>query len=173
MGVFQFTMTVLSICTRFTYGLALVNIRSMTKITVVSILAILAFLLVALAAFESEHQGFFGVAIAATVFVGISCGLGEATFLGFLKGFPGHLVGFVSSGTGFAGLSGTGTLLLLQGPANFSNQAIFLLATPTILVYYLAFAWLNRQKNMYSFIREGAPASNRVTESSDSPQQLN
>ena len=113
MGVFQFTMTVLSICTRFTYGLALVNVAPMTKIRVVSAFAVLAFLLVALASWQHEHKAFFAVAVAATVFVGISCGLGEATFLGFLKGFPGHLVGFVSSGTGFAGLSGTGMLLLL------------------------------------------------------------
>jgi len=41
--------------------------------------------------------------------------MGEATFLGFTKGFPHHVVGFVSSGTGFAGISGTCTLLLLQG----------------------------------------------------------
>jgi hypothetical protein len=113
MGVFQFAMTIMSIITRFTYGFALVNIHPMTKIRAVSGLAILAFVLVAVAAFNSEHKAFFAVAVIACVFVGISCGLGEATFLGFLKGFPGHLVGYVSSGTGFAGLSGTGTLLVL------------------------------------------------------------
>ena len=152
MGVFQFTMTVLSIITRFTYGLCLVNIHPMTKIRVVSILAILALILVALASFQSWNPIYFDVAVSACVFIGISCGLGEATFLGLLNGFPGHLVGYVSSGTGFAGLSGTGTLLLLQG-LHLSNQAIFLLATPTIIIYYIAFSWLNKQKNQYVFIR--------------------
>jgi len=82
---------------------------------VVSVLAILAFILVAWASFMSENPAYFGMAVSACVFIGISCGLGEATFLGFLNGFPGHLVGYVSCGTGFAGLSGTGTLLLLKG----------------------------------------------------------
>jgi len=106
-------MTIMSIITRFTYGFALVNVHPMIKIRAVSILAIIAFILVSVAAFNSEHKAFFAVAVLACVFVGVSCGLGEATFLGFLKGFPGHMVGYVSSGTGFAGLSGTGTLLVL------------------------------------------------------------
>ena len=135
-------MTVMSICTRFTYGACLVNIHPLTKIRVVSSLAILAFLLVALASFFHQHHAFFWVAITACVFVGISCGLGEATFLGFLKGFPSHMVGYVSSGTGFAGLSGTGMLLVCES-IGFSNQAIFLIAVPTILIYYVAFNWLN------------------------------
>ena len=47
----------------------------------------------------------------ASCLIGIATGLGEATFLGFLNGYPSHTVGYVSSGTGFAGLFGTGTLL--------------------------------------------------------------
>jgi len=55
----------------------------------------------------------FYVAITACVFVGIATSMGEAAFLGYLKGFPHHLVGNFSSGTGFAGITGTGSLLLL------------------------------------------------------------
>ena len=138
MGAFQFAMTVMSIMTRFAYGACLVNVNPLTKIRAVSFFAVLAFVLVAIASFFKV----FWVAIGACIFVGISCGLGEATFLGFLKGFPGHLVGYVSSGTGFAGLSGTAMLLLCEN-LGLSNHAIFLIAIPTIAVYYIAFAWLD------------------------------
>lgn len=71
--------------------------------------------------------------------------MGEATFLGFLKGYPSPTVGYVSSGTGFAGISGTVTLLLLKG-AGLANQYIFIIAIPTIFIYFFAFRWLNIQK---------------------------
>ena len=35
-----------------------------------------------------------------------------------------------------------------------SNQAIFLLATPTMLIYLISAIWLNRQKKKYKFIPE-------------------
>jgi hypothetical protein len=85
------------------------------------------------------------LALLASLLIGFCSGTGEATFLGFLKGFPSHLVGYVSSGTGFAGISGTLTLLLLQG-INLSNGAIFLIVSPTILIYLLSFMWINKQR---------------------------
>ena len=54
--------------------------------------------------------------------------------LAYMKLFPSHLVGYVSSGTGFAGIFGTLTLLVLHG-INLSNTFIFLIAIPTIFVY--------------------------------------
>lgn len=77
--------------------------------------------------------------------------MGEATFLGCLKGFPSHLVGFVSSGTGFAGITANVINLVLQG-IGLSNQIIFLVVTPTIIVYYLSTRWLIRQKEKYPYI---------------------
>jgi hypothetical protein len=84
--------------------------------------------------------------------------MGEGTFLGFLKGYPSYTVGYVSSGTGFAGIFGTVTLLVLGG-LNVSQQAIFLLATPTVCIYFASFYWLNKQKKMYPFVQvdESAP----------------
>ena len=82
----------------------------------------------------------FYLSLASSVLTGISCGMGEATFLGFLKGFPTNLVGAVSSGTGFAGLSGTGLLLIFKG-LNLSNAVSFMLVTPTVFIYM----WAGRQ----------------------------
>merc|ERR1719460_71959 len=99
--------------TSFAYGLCLVNVDHLTKIRVTSFLNIAGFVMVALATYYSTQPCFY-VAISACVLVGISFALGEATFMGFLKVFPSYFVGYVSSGTGFAGLSGTGMLLLCQ-----------------------------------------------------------
>ena len=92
----------------------------MTRITYVSILSITSFSLIALASFNAPAKDavdpgifWFCVAVLASCLIGIASGMGEATFLGFLKGYPSHTVGYVSSGTGFAGISGTLTLLVL------------------------------------------------------------
>ena len=120
MAGFQFAMTFFSIITRVANGTCLVNVKHMTRIAIVSLLAITSFSFIALASFNAPAEDevdppilWFVVAVLASCLIGISCGMGEATFLGFLKGYPSHTVGFVSSGTGFAGLSGTGTLLAL------------------------------------------------------------
>ncbi len=54
--------------------------------------------------------------------------------LGYMKLFPSHLVGYISSGTGFAGILGTLTLLILHA-INLSNTFVFLVVIPTIFVY--------------------------------------
>ena len=114
MGFFLNAMTVVSICTRFANGTILVNVRHLTRVIAVSILATTSLVLIAFASFmKDEGSGYFWVAVGASVLTGMGSGMGEATFLGFLKGFPSHTVGYVSSGTGFAGISGTGTLLIL------------------------------------------------------------
>lgn len=115
-------MTGFSMLTRIANGTILVNIPHMTRITAVTVLAITSLSLISLASFNAPAPDvedppifWFIVAIFASCLIGISCGMGEATFLGFLKGYPAHTVGYVSSGTGFAGISGTVTLLVLQG----------------------------------------------------------
>jgi len=60
-----------------------------------------------------------------------------------LKGFPPGLVGDVASGTGFAGVVGHSALLGLQA-LGVKNQAIYFLATPTMIVYQAAYLWLAR-----------------------------
>ena len=92
---------------------------------------------------HDDNQNFFWVAIGASVFTGVAQGLGEAAFLGFLKGFPSILVGDVSSGTGFAGVFGNLMLLGLKA-AGLKNQAIYFIATPTMVVYQAAYLWLAR-----------------------------
>ena len=93
------------------------NIKHLTRFKMVTTFGICAFCIIALASYEGslEKENYFYLALFASVLVGIASAMGEATFLGYTNFFPSHVVGFVSSGTGFAGISGTGTLLILQG----------------------------------------------------------
>jgi len=86
----------------------------------------------------------FWVSLLASILHGVAAALGESTVLGFLKGFPGITVGFFSSGTGFAGIWGSGLLILLTA-LKLELWQIYLLATPTVIPYVLSFVWLNRQ----------------------------
>lgn len=70
-------------------------------------------------------------------------------FLGFLKGYPSGLVGDVSTGTGFAGIFATGTLLGSKA-IGLDDKWLFLIEMPTIIVYYFSFRWLNNQKKLYA-----------------------
>lgn len=120
-----------------------VNWPHLNRSYIVTTFAILSFLLIAFATIYDKNKNFFWVAVGASVFTGFSQGLGEAAFLGFLKGFPSRLVGDVSCGTGMAGLFGTAMLLSLKA-IGFSNQAIYLIAIPTMIVYQWSYIWLSR-----------------------------
>ena len=111
MAGFSIVMILFSIFTKTVNGLYLLNVSYMTKLSVVCSLTFVAFSLIALASYHSPGAldkdvsiYWFVVAVLASSFVGIAQGLGEANFLGFLKGFPSHTIGYVSCGTGFAGL---------------------------------------------------------------------
>ena len=88
----------------------------------------------------------------ASVFVGVSCSLGESTCFGFLKTFPGEAVGYYSSGTGFAGVFGATTFLLLQA-FGISNGIKYSVLSLFMIVYLLNFLWLNKQKRLYRYVQ--------------------
>lgn len=56
--------------------------------------------------------------------------MGEAVILGYLKVFPSDLVSGWSSGTGMAGIMGSGSFLLLHGVAELSIAETFILLIP-------------------------------------------
>jgi hypothetical protein len=73
-----------------------------------------AYLLAAFAATYSQYIFSFYLALSSALLFGIGTALGESTVLGFCKGFPSTYVGLFSSGTGFAGIFGSGMLLMLK-----------------------------------------------------------
>lgn len=98
----------------------------------------------------------FYLSLVASIIIGVTCSLGESNILGLLKGFPSNMVGFFGSGTGFAGILGTSTLLILNA-LGFSDSEIYLSAAPTMIPYIYCCMWLIDKQNKYIYIPEVIP----------------
>ena len=114
----------------------------------------IGFLIISLACTFNTIEASFFISLFASVILGTVSALGESTTLGFCKGFPSTVVGYFGSGTGFAGIFGSGMILILQS-AGLSDGAIFFIITPTVIPYFLAFWWISRIKAKYPYIEGG------------------
>ena len=124
MGAFLFVMILFGCIARYCHGRFFVNVKHTNRILLVTVLTVLSFVMIAVACIKNSIAAMFWVAVLASVFVGISQSFGEAVFLGFLKGFPSYMIGFVSTGTGGAGIFSTGSLLLARF-LNIENSTLF------------------------------------------------
>ena len=154
MGLFLFCMIFCGAISRVVNGSCCVHVRHKTRAFIVSIFTIVSFIMIAIACMNEDIPFFFWVAVGASVFQGISQSFGEAMFLGFLKGFPSKTVGYISCGTGFAGIFATATLLICKA-IPISNQAMCFMVCPTVFLYYYCFSWLVNQTKKYEYIPEG------------------
>ncbi len=125
----------------------------MTRILINSILMGLGLVIISLACTYNKNVASFYVSLVASVILGIVCSFGESTNLGFCKGFPSTIVGYFGSGTGFAGVFGSGYILLLQS-LGLSNALIFFIVTPAAIPYFLSFFWINRMKARHPYVLE-------------------
>lgn len=117
-----------------------------------SILMIIGFLLIGFSSTYNTHVAAFYISLLASVILGITCALGESTVLGFCKGFPGTVVGYFGSGTGFAGVFGSGIVLLSTLVLKMDNIGIlFFYSTITSIVYFFAFWWINKMKAKHPY----------------------
>jgi battenin len=114
---------------------------------------IIGFLIISFACTFKEHEVSFWLSLLSSVILGVGSALGESTTLGFCKGFPSRVVGYFGSGTGFAGMFGSGIILILKG-AGLDNGQIFFIITPTIIPYFLSFWWIYRMKVRHPYIPE-------------------
>ena len=80
----------------------------------------------------------FWCAIGAIIVIGGACSFGESVMLGYLKTFPISMTGAWSSGTGMAGIGGSGWYLLLSSLA-LPDTTIFAMMLVTVPLYWIAF----------------------------------
>jgi battenin len=120
-------------------------------------------ILMAVASLATASWG-FGLALFATILTGVSLTLGEGTIIGFLKFYPPKFVNAYSSGTGLAGIAGTGLILGLRA-ATLKDFEIFLIMLPFFPVYLLSFAYLVRQYKRH----DGSGAHHEITDSPNEP----
>jgi CLN3 protein len=113
----------------------------------------IGFIMISMACTFNKNVASFYVSLVASVILGTVSSFGESTTLGFCKGFPSEVVGYFGSGTGFAGVFGSGTILLLQS-LNLSNGQIFFIISPSVIPYFLSFWWINRMKARHPYVLE-------------------
>jgi battenin len=121
----------------------LAGVNSLIRIVSVCIITLLAFIAMAACTSISGSWG-FPVALLASLVMGMAQSIGECVNLGFLKAFPSdYIVGF-TSGTGFAGIAGSGAWLICNAIGLHGYQ-VFLLFSPLIIVYFFSFLWVYRR----------------------------
>ena len=113
----------------------------------------IGFIVISLACTFDQYEASFYISLVASVVLGTVSSFGESTILGFCKGFPSTVVGYFGSGTGFAGVFGSGMTLLLKS-AGLTNGQIFFIISPCVIPYFLSFWWINRMKAKYPYIEE-------------------
>ena len=104
---------------------------------------VLSFLIIAFCVLYSSVAIMFWISLIASIMVGVGLALGESTNLGFMKTFPGDCIGYYGSGTGMAGITGALIFIALH-PLGLSDQAIYFIAIPTAIPYFLSFLWLDK-----------------------------
>jgi len=119
------------------------RLRFYTRIRIVLLMSLLAYAGVAYSALPGVPGGGFWMAGAMSFLCGWAQIFGEVTNLAFLKTFSPELVGAWGAGTGLAGIFGSLMYICLRGMADLSSTAVFLLATPLLLLYGAAFHYLH------------------------------
>lgn len=148
MGFFQLLMSTFVVAISFACGTVLVDLPHYTKFWLATTLMVIAFLLVTIACWFNTIPALFWVAVFASILMASGKGVGEATFLGFCNLYPKYVVGYVSQGTGIAGLSGVLVNLVLQS-LGVPLWLTFLLLLPTPLIYQKCAHWLRLQTQKY------------------------
>jgi hypothetical protein len=115
----------------------------------------IGFLVISFACTYNTHVAAFYVSLVASVVLGTVSSFGESTTLGFCKGFPSTVVGYFGSGTGFAGVFGSGFILIMKS-IGLDNGTIFFIITPTVVPYLIAFWWVYSMKQKYPYIPDGS-----------------
>ena len=145
MPAFQLSLIIFSSLTRIVNSKWLIRMQHISRIMMVVFFIVASFIIIAFCCFYDTVDAMFYVSLLTSILVGVGCALGESVILGFLKTFPGDSIGYYSSGTGMAGITGALIFIALK-PLGLSNGAIYLIAAPTAIPYFLSFYWLNKQK---------------------------
>ena len=120
----------------------LLKIKHLYRLYLLLFIASFGFLFLSIATTAKDFYGFL-LALLSSIFVGLSGAIGESLVLGFLKSFPSHLVVGWSSGTGLAGVYGSGFYLLMQY-LKVPDSTTFLIMIPKqCILYLICFFWVN------------------------------
>jgi len=144
MPLYQLFLTSASGFVRFLNSRFLIKIEHKKRIIFNTLYLAAGYIIIGSVAINYTEVG-FAFSLLASLILGSGSTLGESTNLGFLKGYPSDLVVGWASGTGFAGISGTGFPLIFAA-IGVQLGIMFFATLPLVGVYLLCFLWLRRQK---------------------------
>lgn len=138
-GLLYWANTALGLIVAILAGSLLLRFSTNKKMTAAFILSLSGIVITAIATKQS-----FYLAIGGILLIGMSSALGQATILGYGRFFNPLLVGGWSSGTGAAGIAGTGIYLLLKTVLHMTNLQVFCCFIPLCFIYFGAYILLSR-----------------------------
>ena len=136
-GIISWATVILGMAARVVNTLWLLNTSSYLRVMVSCLVAAVGLVMLVLSTKIS-----FWVAIIAICLIGAYSAMGENVVLGYLRHFSPTLTGAWSCGTGWSGVAGTIGYLLMFGVFKWSNELIYALCVPTIIVHVLAFHYI-------------------------------
>ena len=107
-------MIVFGTVTRIINAKFLIRTQHKSRIMFGASIGMTSFIVISICCAYKQIPAMFYISLVSAILMGVQSALGESTTLGFLKSFPGDSVGFYGSGTGFAGIFASGTLILLK-----------------------------------------------------------
>eukprot|EP01084_Bolivina_argentea_P299110 515565_1 len=144
-GLISWSLTSISFFTKLFNTLYLQNVTHKIRIIFTVIFNLIGILGLPLSLYSDKDSFLhnFILILVYLVILGGTCSFSENVIVGFLKLFPPKLSGAWSSGTGFAGLFGSFFYLLFSSILGVENQTIYLLISPSMLLYFIAFILMN------------------------------
>jgi len=155
MPLFQLCLIIFSAFTKLSNSKFLINYPHHKRFAYDSVWLLGAFLLTGAMATWKFEAGFYIILVSA-IMHGMGAAFSESTAYGWIKGFPGHMVGNFSSGTGMSGLLGTFCLLFFKSFTFFEENegVIFFIMAFLLIPYLFAMFWLHNKKSTLPFIVE-------------------
>lgn len=131
-GFIQWASVGVSIFVRMGNSYYLATWSHMLRMTIAALLTLTGLLLMALSIS-------FPFTVFAVLLMGIGTCLGECVILAHLQHISPKLTSSWSSGTGMAGVAGSLSYLVLKSVLELDNQVIFLIFSPTALIYWFSY----------------------------------
>ena len=152
------SLIVFSSLTRLINAKFFIKVRHFVRMLINAVYMLIGFVIISLACTFTQFSACFYISLVSSIILGTASAFGESTTLGFCKGFPSTIVGYFGSGTGFAGIFGSGSLLLLKS-AGLDNAKIFYVMIPTVVLYFLSFLWISTIKQKYPYVPQEVDTS--------------
>lgn len=145
MGAFQLCLSILSILLRFLNSQYLLRVPHALKIGIVVCIWVCGYTIFYSAFYITDSWLGFGTCLLATLLIGNFASIANVTAVGFMKTFPARVVSGFSSGTGFAGIVGSG-ITLMSKVVSLPFSMLCLIFIPVSICYFFIFRLIQAQK---------------------------